>query len=61
MCKSIRKQYKKKTPLKTIAPTRNAEFKLQHGSYSVSDTDDYIKYIIKKLKILTIFLLFMST
>ena len=33
---------------------RNAEFKLQECSYCVSDIEDFIKYIIKKLKILTI-------
>ena len=31
-----------------IAPTWNDEFELPDGSYSVSDIQDYIKYIIKK-------------
>ena len=32
----------------TIAPKWNDEFKLLHGSYSVSDIQDYIEYITKK-------------
>ena len=36
-----------------IAPTWNDEFKLPDGSYSVSDIQDYIKYIIKKHETLT--------
>ena len=47
MWKSIRKQYKK-NKLKIIAPKWNDEFELPDGSYSVSDVQDYIKYIIKK-------------
>ena len=46
--KNIRKQYKN-NKLKTIAPTRNDEFELPDDSYSVSDIQDYIKYIIKKI------------
>ena len=34
--------------LKIIAPTLNDEFELSDGSHSVSDIQDYIKYIIKK-------------
>ena len=45
--KNLRKQYKN-NKLKIIAPTRNDEFELPDGSYSVSDIQDYIKYIIKK-------------
>ena len=45
--KNIRKQYKH-NKLKIIAPTWNDEFKLPDGSYSVSDIQDYIKYITKK-------------
>ena len=47
--KSIRKQYKN-NKLKIIAPTWNNEF---DGSYSVSDIQDYIEYIIKKHEKLT--------
>ena len=44
---NIRKQYKN-NELKIIAPVWNDEFKLTDGSYSVSDIQDYIEYIIKK-------------
>ena len=30
------------------APTWNEEFKLPDGSYSISDTQDYFEYILKK-------------
>ena len=33
---------------KISAPTCNDELNLPHGSYSVSDIQDYFKYIIKK-------------
>ena len=33
--------------LKTISPTWNDEFKLADGSYSVSDIQNYVKYITK--------------
>ena len=33
---------------KISAPTWNDEFKLSDGSYSVSDIQDYFKYIFKK-------------
>ena len=45
--KNIRKQYKNNI-LKTITPTWNDESELPDGSYSVSDIQDYIEYIIKK-------------
>ena len=45
--KNIRQQYKN-NDLKIIAPTWNYEFELPDGSYTVSDIQDYIKYIIKK-------------
>ena len=44
-------KYKKiiqKYKLKILAPTWNEEFKLPDGSYSVSDIQDYFKYILKK-------------
>ena len=50
--KNIRKKYKN-NKLKIIAPTWNNEFELPDGSYSVSDIQDYIEYIIKNLEILT--------
>ena len=50
--KNIRKQSKNNKP-KIIAPTWNDEFELPDGSYSVSDIQDYIEYIIKKLETLT--------
>ena len=50
--KNIRKQYKN-NKLKTIVPTWNDEFELPDGSYSVSNIQDYIKYIIKKHERLT--------
>ena len=43
--KNIRKQYKN-NKLKIIAPTWNDEFELPDGSYSVSDIQDYIKYVM---------------
>ena len=41
-------QHYKNNKLKIIAPTWNDEFQLLDGSYSVSDIQDYIEYIIKK-------------
>ena len=53
--KNIRKQHKKKK-LKIIAPTWINNFELPNHSYSVSDIEDYIEYIIKKHKTLTKYL-----
>ena len=50
--KNIRKQYKN-NKLTIIAPIWNDEFKLPDGSYSVSDIQDYIGFIIKKHETLT--------
>ena len=50
--KNIRKQYKS-NELKIIASTWNDELELSDGSYSVSDIQDYIEYIIKKHETLT--------
>ena len=47
--KNLRKQYKS-NKLKIIAPTWNDEFELPHGSYSVSDIQDYIQFSIKNMK-----------
>ena len=51
--KNIRKQYKN-IKLEITAATCNGEFELPDGSYSVSDIQDYIEYIIKKHETLTI-------
>ena len=45
--KNIGQQYKN-DKLKTIAPTWYDEFELPDGSYSVSDIQHYIQYILKK-------------
>ena len=50
--KNVRQQCKN-NEIKIIAPTGNDEFKLPHGSYSVSDIQDYIKYVIKKHEVFT--------
>ena len=50
--KNIRKHYKN-NELKIIASTWNDDFELPDGSYSMSDIQDYIEYIIKKHKTLT--------
>ena len=50
--KNIRKQYTN-NKFKMIAPTWNDEFELPNGSYSVSDIQNYIEYIIKKHETLT--------
>ena len=45
--KNMRQQYKN-SKLKILGPTWNDVFELSDGSYSVSDIQDYIGYIIKK-------------
>ena len=50
--KTIRKQYKN-NKLKITALTWDDEFYLPAGSYSVSDIQDHIEYIIKRHKTLT--------
>ena len=52
--KNIRKHYKN-NKLKVIALTRNDDFELPDRSYSVSDIQDYIEYIIKKHETMKIF------
>ena len=47
--KNIRNQYKN-NKLKMIVPTWNDEFELPDGFYSISDIQDYIELIIKKMK-----------
>ena len=50
--RNIRKQYKN-NKFKIIAPTQNNEFSFPYGSYSVSDIQDFIEYVIKKHETLT--------
>ena len=50
--KNIRKHYEN-NELKIIASTWNDDFELPDGSYSMSDIQDYIEYIIKKHETLT--------
>ena len=50
--KNMKKLYKN-NKLKIVTPTWNDEFKLPDGSYSVSDIQDYIEYIMKKHETLT--------
>ena len=50
--KNIRQQHKN-SKLKIIAPTWNDVFEFPHDSFSVSDTQDYIEYIIKNHETLT--------
>ena len=38
----------KNNKFKISAPTWNKEFELLDGSYSVSDIQDYLEYILKK-------------
>ena len=45
--KNIRQQYKS-NKAKIIAPMWNDDFQLPDGFYSVSDTQDYVEYIINK-------------
>ena len=45
--KNIKKSYKNNN-FKISAPTRNEEFKLPDGSYSLYDVQDYFDYILKK-------------
>ena len=52
MWKNVRKQYKN-DKLKIIALTWNDKFELPDGSYSVSDIQDYIEFIITKHETLT--------
>ena len=59
--KNIRQQYKT-SKLKISAPTSNDEFELPYGSYSLSDIENCIEYIIKIIKYysLTLILIFTS-
>ena len=45
--KNIKSEYNN-NKFKISAPTWNDEFDLPNGSYSVSDSQDYFEYILKK-------------
>ena len=45
---NIRKQYNKNNKIKIIALTWSDDFVSPDGSYSISDIQDYTKFIIKK-------------
>ena len=47
--KNIKKSYKN-NKFKISAPTWNEEFELPDESYSVSDIQDYFKYILKNMR-----------
>ena len=47
--KNIKKSYKN-NKFKILAPTWNEDFQLPDGSYSVSDIQDYIEYILKSME-----------
>ena len=51
-CKNITKQYKN-NEVKIKAPKWKNEFELPDGSYSMSDIQDFIEFIIKNHKTLT--------
>ena len=44
---NIKKSYKN-NKFKISAPTRNEEFKLPGGSYSISDIQNYFEYFFQK-------------
>ena len=50
--KNIKKSYKN-NKFKISAPTWNEEFELPDGSYSVSNIQDYFKYMLKKHETVT--------
>ena len=51
-CQNINSEYNN-NKFKISAPTQNDTFDLPHGSYSISDIQDYFEFIIKKHKTLT--------
>ena len=50
---NIKKSYKN-NKFKISIPIRNEEFEFPDGSYSVSDIQDYFKYILKNMRQLLI-------
>ena len=53
--KNIKRSYKNNN-FKISAPTWNEEFELPNGSYSVSNIQNYFKYILKNMRHLLIIL-----
>ena len=53
--KNIKRSYKNNN-FKISAPTWNEEFELPNGSYSVSNIQNYFKYILKNMRQLLIIL-----
>ena len=53
-CKEVNNKNNK---FKILAPTWNEEFELPDGLYSVSDIQDYFKYIVKTMRQLLIIIL----
>ena len=53
--KNIKRSYKNNN-FKISAPTWNEEFELPNGSYSVSNVQNYFKYILKNMRQLLIIL-----
>ena len=47
--KNIKKSYKI-NKFKVSAPAWNEEFKLTDGSFSISDIQDYFKYILRNMR-----------
>ena len=47
--KNMKKLYKN-NKFKMSAPTRNDNFELPDGSYSISDNQDYLDYILKNME-----------
>ena len=56
----MRQKYKNHK-LKMISPTWNDEFELRDISYSVSDIEDYIGYVIKNIAHYPLVFLFIFT
>ena len=52
----MEKKSYKNNKFKISAPTWNEEFELPDGSYSVSDIQDYFKYILENIRQLLIIL-----
>ena len=52
----MEKKSYKNNKFKILAPTWNEEFELPDGSYSVSDIQDYFKYILENIRQLLIIL-----
>ena len=53
--KNIKNSYNN-NKFKVSAPAQNEELELRDGSYSVSDIQDYVKYVLKNMRQLLIIL-----